>query len=177
MNVIQTATFATGMNPWVRGTMKHMFSEIKDMPVFQDLKKEYWTMVEPLCERFSSGAGSVIVIQGTTAEHLFLILSGKVEIMFNPEDGHPITIAHVGSGGCFGWSAIVGSDTYTSSAIAIEDLEAVRIGGDALRELCREEPEAGRAILEILAESVSGRWSNAHGQVKSILAQGMEKDS
>jgi CRP-like cAMP-binding protein len=83
----------------------------------------------------------------------------------------------VGKGGLFGWSAVLGSEKYTSSAVAIEVVEAFRVQGKALRAFCREHPEAGRAILERLADAVSLRWRDAHKQVQSILLQRMTEKS
>ncbi len=102
-----------------------------------------------------------------------MVLNGKVDVSFKPYDGIPITVSHVGKGGLFGWSAVVGSDTYTSTAVAIEPVEAFRVRGSDLRKFCQEHPEKGRAILERLADGVSLRWKDAHKQVQSILVQGM----
>jgi CRP-like cAMP-binding protein len=107
------------------------------------------------------------------ADHLYLIVKGKVEVSYKPYDGTPITVSMLEKDGLFGWSAVVGSEKYTSSATAIEDLEAYRIKGSALRKLCKDRPEDGRVILERLANAVSNRWKDAHQQVKSILIQGM----
>ena len=83
-------------------------------------------------------------------------------------------MTHVEKGGLFGWSAVVGSKNYTSSAVAIGALEAKRIKGSALRKLCIDHPEAGKEILESLANSVSSRWKDANEQVRAILAQGLQ---
>jgi CRP-like cAMP-binding protein len=108
------------------------------------------------------------------ADYLYLVIDGKVDVSYKPYDGVAITVHHVGKDGLFGWSAVVGSEKYTSSATAIEALEAVRLHGSDLRKLCIEHPEAGKDILESLAGSVSSRWQNAQSQVKSILEQGMK---
>jgi len=100
-----------------------------------------------------------------------------VEMSFKPYDGNPITVSHVEKGGLFGWSAVVGSEEYTSSAIAIEDVEAFRVSGSELRKFCLEHPEAGKDILERLADGVSSRWKNAHKQIKSLLVQGVTEKS
>ena len=76
--------------------------------------------------------------------------------------------------GLFGWSAVVGSSKYTSSATAIEDLKAYRIKGSELRHFCSEHPDTGREILERLASAVSYRWTDAHEQIKSMLFHGMK---
>jgi CRP-like cAMP-binding protein len=95
-------------------------------------------------------------------------------MFFKPDDGTLITISHVEKGGWFGWSAVVGSEKYTSSAIAIEDLESIRVHGNELRKLCAEQPEAGKVVLERLVNKVSFRWNNAHKQVHSMLTKGLK---
>ncbi len=146
---------------------------MKPVVIFKELNEEQMDLLEPLFEPFSCSAGTVIFKQGTPADYLYFVLSGKVEVSFRPYDGNPITVSHIEQGGLFGWSAVVGSEKYTSSTIAIEDVETVRLHGSDLRRLCVEHPEAGQDILERLAKGVSFRWNNAYEQVKSILHQGM----
>lgn len=131
-------------------------------------------LLRPLFEPFSCAAGTTVIQQGLPADYLYLITSGKAEVSYKPYDGVSITVTHVENGGLFGWSAVVGSEKYTSSAVAIEPLEAVRIRGSSLRTLCREHPEAGKDILRSLANSVSGRWKDANEQVKAILLEGIK---
>jgi CRP-like cAMP-binding protein len=143
----------------------------------KELDEDMIELLRPLLEDFSCQPGTVIFQQGDQAEFLYLVVDGKVDMSFKPYDGIPITVSHVGKGGLFGWSAVVGSDNYTSTAIAIEDVEAFRIHGSSLRKFCREHPEAGKSILERLADGVSFRWKDAHKQVQSILFQGMTDKS
>ncbi len=144
------------------------------VPIFKDLDEKYMDLLKPLFESFSCNAGVIVLQQGTPAEYLYLLISGAVEMTYKPYDGTLITISHVEKDGLFGWSAVVGSEKYTSSAIAIENLEALRIRGRELRQLCADHPEAGKDILERLASSVSLRWQDAHSQVKSILEKGLQ---
>ena len=134
-------------------------------------------LLSPLFEAFSCQPGTVIFQQGDQAEFLYLVTGGKVDMSFKPYDGIPITVSHVGKGGLFGWSAVVGSDKYTSTAVAIENVDAFRVHGSDLRRFCREHPEAGKDILERLADGVSSRWKDAHKQVQAILFQGITEKS
>ena len=138
------------------------------------MNEEYVNLLKPLFEPYSCHPGITVIQQGAPAEYFYLIINGKVEISFKPYDGAAITVSHVGKDGLFGWSAVVGSRTYTSSVTAIEELATYRIHGNELRKLCVEHPEAGREILERLASVASSRWNNAHEQVKSILVNGMK---
>jgi len=144
------------------------------LPVFADLRDEHVKLLESLVETVQCDAGEFVIRQDAPADFLYIIIKGKVQISFKPYDGIPITVSHVERGGLFGWSAVIGSEKYTSSTIAIEPLEAVRIRGSELRKLSAENPETGREILNSLANAVSARWKDAHEQVKLILKKGME---
>ena len=141
--------------------------------IFEGLDADELKLLQPLFERFSCPAGTVIFQQGNPADFLYLVTDGKVDVSFKPYDGAPITVSHVVKDGLFGWSAVVGSSKYTSSATASENVEALRVRGSELRKFCREHPEAGQNILDRLANGVSLRWTDAHKQVQSILLQGM----
>ena len=147
------------------------------LAIFEELDKDMIDLLSPLFEEFSCQPGTIIFQQGDQAEFLYFVIGGKVDMSFKPYDGIPITVSHVSKGGLFGWSAVVGSDKYSSTAMAIEDLEAFRVHGSDLRKFCREHPEAGKDILERLADGVSSRWKDAHKQVQAILFQGMNDKS
>jgi len=157
--------------------MMEMFNGLNRVPIFQELDENEMDLLRPLFESFSCQAGNVILQQGAPADFLYLVITGTVEMSFKPYDGNPITVSHVEKGGLFGWSAVIGSEKYTSSAIAIEDIEAFRVRGSELRKFCLEHPEAGKDILERLADGVSSRWEDAHRQIKSLLVQGMTEKS
>ena len=144
------------------------------VPTFSDMNPEYVSLLKPLFERYSCPSGAVVIQQGQPANYLYLIIDGKVQVTYKPYDGAPITVAYVEKDGVFGWSAVVGSKSYTSSVTEIEDLETFRIHGEDLRKLCLEHPDAGKEILERIASIVSSRWKNSHEQVKSILVNGMK---
>jgi len=151
-----------------------MIPDLELLPLFHKVDAQYLALLRPLFERVSFCAGTTVVKQGSTAEYLYFVESGILQISYKPYDGEAITVTHLESGGLFGWSAVVGSPIYTSSGIAIEDLEVIRVKGSDLRKLCLEHPDAGKAILDKLADAVSSRWKDAHEQVKSILKNGMK---
>jgi CRP-like cAMP-binding protein len=139
------------------------------------VSKDFMQLLSPFFEPFQCEVGTVILKQGTPADYLYLVTNGKVDISYKPYDGGPMTVSHVEAGGLFGWSAVVGSENYTSSAVAIEPLQAMRIRGSDIRKYCRAHPDQAPMILEQLAKSVSSRWQHASEQVKLMLAQIMKE--
>lgn len=174
MNVIEIMIFATRRHSPEWLLCFEMVPDLELLPLFQDFDAQYLALLRPLFERVSFRAGTTVVEQGGPAEYLYFIERGLLEICYKPYDDESITITHVGRGSLFGWSAVVGSPAYTSSGIAVEDMDVIRVRGSDLRRLCADHPEAGRAILDRLASAVSARWKDAHEQIKTVLKNGMQ---
>jgi CRP/FNR family transcriptional regulator, cyclic AMP receptor protein len=138
-------------------------------PFLADLSRGQLELLTPLFEEIRAPADSQIFRRGDQATHLYLIRRGTATVRYKPYDGPTITLTHLHAGDVFGWSAVAGGRRYASEVVSETDLEALRIRGADLRRLCAEHPEAGRSILEKLAEAVSPRWENARDQVQNML--------
>ncbi len=146
-----------------------MFKTLESVPLFKDVDSHILQLLEPLFEPFACSADTVVFEQGDPAHFLYLILDGIIEVLYKPYDGPPLTITNLAQGSIVGWSAAIGNLTYTSGAICKEDCQAIRMSSRDLHKLCVKEPEAGRIILNLLAESVSPRWQDAQGQIQTLL--------
>ena len=148
-----------------------MISLLANLPPFKDIDEGIVRLVEPLFELYYYPATTTIFEQKDIANHLYLLVEGAVDVVFKPYDSPPMTITSLRPGNFFGWSAAIGNVVYTSSAICQEDSEVLRISGKKLRQLCKKHPTAGRIVLQLLADSVSSRWSNAQEQIHTLLNQ------
>jgi CRP-like cAMP-binding protein len=135
----------------------------------EDLTAEEYELLAVLFEAVSVSASTVFFRQGDPAAHLYLVLDGTVAVRYKPDDGPQITLTHLHAGDIFGWSSVVGNDTYTADVISETPVDAYRLRGRALRTLIRSHPTAGACILEKLAKAVSPRWTDARLQIHSIL--------
>ncbi len=145
-------------------------------PFFRGLTREQLDLILPLFAPFSAAGGVTIFRQGEEASHLYLIENGSVTIQYKPYDGPVITLSHLRAGDIFGWSSVVGAHTYTSDAITTTAVDALRLRGSDLVQLCREHPAAGYAVLDKLAEVVSPRWTYARQQVRAVLENHTQPD-
>jgi CRP/FNR family transcriptional regulator, cyclic AMP receptor protein len=146
-----------------------MLASTVNKSFLKDLPREQFDLLAPRFLPFTVPPKTVIFEQGDRAEYLYLILDGIVAIEYKPYDGPKIIVTHLHAGDVFGWSSVVGGETYTTSIVSESAVEAIRIRGAELIELCKEHHDAGCAILEKLAEIVSPRWKNAKDQVRDML--------
>lgn len=142
---------------------------LPENPFFRGLSTEQLDLLLPLFEAVTAPAGASIFRQGDEAIYLYVVQRGRVTIQYKPYDGPIITLSHLQPGEIFGWSAVVGGETYTSDAISMNEVETLRVRGSDLVQLCTNHPEAGEAILGKLAEAVSPRWTYAREQIQGIL--------
>lgn len=116
----------------------------------------------------------VIFGQGASALALYLLLDGEVEIRYKPDDGDSLMVTRVRPGGVFGWSAAIGRDCYTSSAVATTPIRAIRTDGRRLRALYTDHPETGEVIFDRLARAIAGRIHSTKESVYDLLVSGMQ---
>lgn len=116
----------------------------------------------------------VVFNQGDAANALFILLDGEVEIRFKPDDGEPLVVAKIQPQGVFGWSAAIGRDRYTSSAVATTPIRAVQTDGKRLRQLYESHPETGEVIFERLAQAIAGRIHSTRDTVLELLVAGIQ---
>lgn len=148
--------------------------EFTELSIFSGLNPEQLDQLATLIELYHFSRGDVIFGQGQATDYLYILLNGEVEIRYKPYDGPILSVARIYVGGVFGWSAVVGHDSYTSMAVASQDGEAYRMSGQALKVFCASNPETGVIILEHLAAVIAERLQSTHSQILTILGQSMD---
>jgi CRP-like cAMP-binding protein len=144
------------------------------LPIFKEMTEEQQQLLLPLITLCRFNADQTIFKQGDSADHLYIIENGLVDIIFKPSDGPALQVSRLTRGGVFGWSSALGRENYTSSAQAVMNLEAYRFTGKELRTLCEVNPETGVVILDRLALAIAQRLESTHGQVMSLLKNSMD---
>jgi CRP-like cAMP-binding protein len=143
------------------------------LPFFKGLSKEQFAQIEPLFQLCRFQQDHTIFQQGQNAQFFYILLEGEVEIRYKPYDGPSLTIAHLKPGNVFGWSAVLGRDTYTSAAISLLRCDVYCASCNDLRKLYRKYPETGDILLSRLASVIAERIRSTHNKVLSLLKEGM----
>jgi CRP/FNR family transcriptional regulator, cyclic AMP receptor protein len=99
--------------------------------------------------------GEVIFHGGDPGDSLFIVASGSVKIMVDPEDGsEPAILTTVGAGGFFGELALLDGRARSATAVAVDRVETLVLRRDAFDRLIDEEPAISRALLAALAGEI-----------------------
>ncbi|MEA4907726.1 MAG: cyclic nucleotide-binding domain-containing protein [Chloroflexi bacterium] len=144
------------------------------LPIFEGLSHQQLDQLTSRMELCQFNKDEGIFEQGQAARYLYILVDGAVEVRFKPYDGPPLTVTSITPGGVFGWSASLGRDIYTSSAIATQDSEAYRMSSKTFHSLCDLDPDTGAVLLDRLASVIGERMQDSHTKIINILSESME---
>ena len=146
---------------------------LEGLPLFQDFTAEQLDLLRPILIYCQEPCDTILFEQGEPADYLYLVIEGEVHILYKPYDGPELTLARIGPNGVVGWSAALGSLSYSSSAVCATDCQMMCLRGRDLHNLCAEHPETGEIVLRRLADIISERLRNTHPQVLAMLEQSL----
>ena len=145
------------------------------LAIFQGLSPEQIGAMSPFLEDIKLRKGYVVFSQGQSAQYLYILVGGEVQVRYKPYDGPALTVAHILPGDVFGWSSALGREVYTSSAEVVHSGAAYRILTGNLQHLCDSNPEAGNLLLERLAGVIAERLRNTHSSILALLSENVER--
>jgi Fe-S cluster biogenesis protein NfuA len=153
-----------------------MLETLIRFPLFEDFSSADLKIIAPLFRARTFPKDAVIIEQGEKATCLYLLTKGEVDLRYKPYDGETIKLTHLRSGGVFGWSAVLGNSSYSSSVICTVDCEVLIVCGSDLRALQENHPQTNALVMDRLSQAVSTRWPSAQIQVKSMLNKGITEN-
>ena len=132
---------------------------------------ELLSAIHKIREPVSFPAGERIFEQNAMADAFYIIDSGEVAIEVPTPDVDTDPVLEVLVAGDFlGEEALLGGSPHWASAVAITDVDLVRVSASDLRRLYKEQPEEGVAVLRAMARYTANRLRDASARVAESLA-------
>jgi CRP/FNR family transcriptional regulator len=128
---------------------------LSHVPMFSGLGREALENLQAFAFRRTFKAGSMIVEEGRTGNGLYVVLSGKVEVVKGIPAGRPEVVAVLGPGEPFGEMALLGEWPRTASVRAVEDSECLGMDRWVFMHQVRREPEMALKMLQVLAQRLA----------------------
>ena len=130
--------------------------------LFRGVGHEHLRLFLPICRQESVEKGAPIFNEGEPAKFLYIVGQGRaaLEMRLERPDGSvagPTTVASIGPGEAFSWSALVEPHILTLSAKAVEPSELLLIGAEAFREALGRYPDLGYLVMVNVAELLAAR--------------------
>ncbi len=128
---------------------------LSQVPLFSGLSPETLEGLQAFTFRRSFKSGDTIVEEGRTGNGLYIVLSGKVEVVKGIPAGRPQVVARLGPGEPFGEMALLGEWPRTASVRAVEDTECLGMDRWVFMHQVRREPELALKMMQVLAQRLA----------------------
>ncbi len=135
-------------NPMMLTVEKVLY--LKAAAVFAGLEGEELAALADIALEQEAQPGEVFFEEGQEAHHLYVIVSGKVEV-FHRSDSGERALAVLCARECFGEMAMLDDEPRSASTRALEPTAVLKIDRESFRELIQERPQIAFAIFKILS--------------------------
>jgi CRP-like cAMP-binding protein len=146
---------------------------LRRYPFFASLTEEELRSVATISQEETYEANSFIFRERDTAEKLYLLMEGSVEIMVDTDEQglQHETVSILTAGDIFCWSAVVEPHTLTASAYAASPVTVVALDGAGLRGMFELDCHLGYHVLQKVSQVISSRLNDTRVQMLSLVSQ------
>lgn len=130
---------------------------LKQVPIFRDLNNREFHEIEAIIHERTYKNQEFIFKRKAPGEGMYVILSGKVEIFLEDEQGNRNVFAVLGEGNFFGELSLLDDEVRSASAIALDHSVLLGFFRPDLLSLLERNPDLGNKILFGLARIIGER--------------------
>jgi HEAT repeat protein len=128
---------------------------LRRVPLFEGLDPEDLQRIAATSVERTFADGETLMREGDLGDELVVIVTGSVRVVRQEADGGERLIRRYEAGDHIGELAVLRERPRAATVLAEGELRGLVIGGDALKSILRERPEAAMAMLATLAERIS----------------------
>jgi len=121
------------------------------------LKDDDRELLSSYGEFFPGHPGAVVIEEGAMQTEVFVVISGRLEVRAQQEDGSTALLAQVGPGETLGEISLFSPGPAAATVTALEFSQLWRIEDESLMEFMQENPGAGNLLLRTLATILAQR--------------------
>lgn len=154
---------------------------LRRFTLFAGLPPAIFKDIAMLGDEISVKAGEWLFAQNDSADALYLILKGKVELKIATDEEKPNIIAEkklsdyvdlttLIEGEVIGWSALLDPYVYTLGATAETDVQLIKLDCEKLLELMKDNPQTGYIFMTRVAKALAERLTNMRVRFVSIAS-------
>jgi HEAT repeat protein/ATP/ADP translocase len=129
---------------------------LRRVPLFSQLDPEDLQRIAVTAQERLYPSGEALVREGDVGDELIVIVEGSVRISKRDGDTERFVRTYE-AGDHIGELAVLRDQPRAATVVAEQDVRGLCIGGEALRAILQERPEAAMAMLATLAERISSQ--------------------
>lgn len=145
------------------------------MPNIRELLSQYLNVpetsiatldeLEKCCEIKTFKANEIIYREHENSGHLFIVLSGQVDVQYLLKDGRRKTLDTCLKGDHLLWSAVIEPHETNSIGICRAEADLLSIDGQKVLAICEKDPAFGYRLMSLIASVIRRRLQMARSQI------------
>ncbi len=124
---------------------------IKSISLFKSLPDEDLQAVSALAVTRQYPKNTLVICEGDCSDSLYIVLSGKVKVFLNDEEGKEVTLNIQGEGEYFGELAMLDNAPRSASVITLEKTRLAVVSKSAFDECLECNPKIALTVIQGLA--------------------------
>lgn len=124
--------------------------------------------VEAISELKTFAANEVIYREHENSKHLFLVVSGQIDVQYLLSDGRRKTMDTCVQGDMLLWSAVIEPHETSSIGICRAKSELLSIDGQKLLQICADDTAFGFRLMSLVASVIRRRLQASRRQLSFI---------
>lgn len=141
---------------------------LQNIPLFQELSPKELKILDRAVHVRTYAAGEPVFVETEPGAGMYVIRSGKVDVMLQYRTESPLILAELESGDFFGEMALLGDTSRSASAIARERSELIGFFHPDLIEIINLHPNMGAKISLGLSKTLAERLRYTNAQLRDI---------
>ena len=134
----------------------------KDKLIFFGLSDEQIKGIAEVAEQQVYNGGELICREGERGDSMFIVLSGKVDVLKKNREGREVKLATLSPGAIFGEMTLVNVEPRSATVSAVEEAVVVILKNSALSDIFMQDRELLIVILINIARILSKRLREAN---------------
>jgi CRP/FNR family transcriptional regulator, cyclic AMP receptor protein len=152
-----------------RKKRKDTLSEIlRFIPLFRELTPKELKTLERVVHIRTYKAAEPVFLETDPGAGMYVIQSGRIDIVANFEGEHPLILSEMEAGDFFGEMALLGDTSRSATAVARQRSELIGFFHSDLLEIISVHPEMGAKINMGLARTLAERLRYTTMQLREI---------
>lgn len=130
-----------------------------------DILPETLAKLDKICELKHYAANDIVYREHEESRHLFVIVSGQVDVQYLLKDGRRLTLDNCTVGDYLLWSAVIPPYKTNSIGICRVATDLLSVDGKELLRICDEDPSFGYKVMSRVASVIRRRLQASRQQL------------
>jgi CRP/FNR family cyclic AMP-dependent transcriptional regulator len=141
---------------------------LRFVPLFRELTPKELKILERVVHIRTYKAGEPVFLETEPGAGMYVIRSGRIDIVADFEAQHPLILSDMEAGDFFGEMALLGDTSRSATAVARERSELIGFFHSDLLEIINIHPEMGAKINLGLARTLAERLRYTTMQLRDV---------